>query len=153
MKNTSIEFTHDGTLITYDEQENKWKFTLRGRDRSAESLAKAKEIIDKPVPAEKAKPFEKIPAWLFKYSSETPVKVEITGIAEGYGYGRSEFVWVNNAKKRSKEMIAGGVYPSNEKNDFMVAQIIAKMKTVAELRDAIADLKSNLAPLVLPKDE
>lgn len=59
---TEITHTHEGILITYDENANLWRFTLRGRDRSTDSLSKAKEAIDKPV-ATKAKPFEKIQVW------------------------------------------------------------------------------------------
>lgn len=46
--NTSnhIKVIHSGIEILYVEGENKWTFTLRGRDRSADSLAKAKEYID-----------------------------------------------------------------------------------------------------------
>lgn len=150
MKNTSIKFTHDRTLITYDEQENKWKFTLRGRDRSAESLLKAKEIIDKPV--EKAKPFEKIPAWFFKYG-DGPIKVDVTGVAESHGYGGEVSVWVNNKGTRSKERANGNIFPQNEKNDALVEEIIEKETRATELRSESYDLKAKLQKLVLPKDE
>jgi hypothetical protein len=46
-----MTITHDDITITYDEKDNRWHFELRGRQRSAESLAKAKEFIDKPVNA------------------------------------------------------------------------------------------------------
>ena len=153
MKNTSIKFTHDGTLITYNEQENKWKFTLRGRDRSAESLAKAKEFIDKPLPAEKAKPFEKIPAWLFKYDGDTPARIDVTGIAEGRGYGGGEYVWINHKGARSKEAVRFSIYPSNPKNDEIVQRVSAKREAVKSLQEEISTLKRQLVPLVLPKDE
>jgi len=153
MKNTSIEFTHDGTLITYDEQENKWTFTLRGRDRSAESLAKAKEIIDKPVPAEKAKPFEKIPAWLFKYDGDTPERIEVTGIAEDRGYGGGQRVWIKHRGNRSKESTSFSIYPVSPQNDVIAQQVIEKQEFIAQLRGEVSVLKRKLSPLVLPKDE
>lgn len=147
-----ITVTHSDTEITYNESENKWTFTLRGRDRSAESLVKAKELIDKPVPAEKAKPFEKIPVWFFKYNGP-PVKAEVIGIAEGRGYGRSEYVWINCEGTRKKESTAYSIYPSDKKNDALVEQIIAKEKEIENARKAVDSLKQKLSPLVLPKDE
>lgn len=146
----SITVVHDDTTITYDESEDRWTFTLRGRDRSAESLAKAKEYIDKPLPPEKAKPFEKIPAWFFPYS-DRPHKVEITGIAERrYGY---EQVWITCEGKRKKENVSHSVYPSNTKNDALVQQVLAAQQEIDKLKKSIEDSKSHLQPLVLPKEE
>ncbi len=149
--NTPIQLTHDGIVITYDEQQNKWCFTLRGRDRSADSLAKAKEIIDKPVPKEKAKPFEKIAAWFFRYS-DLPKKIEVTGIAENRSYGGQQ-VWINCEGNRSKESAAYTIYPQNEKNDSLIAQIVAKENEIIAARKTVDALKRKLSPLVLPKDE
>lgn len=147
----TITIAHRGTTITYNESENRWAFTLRGRDRSAESLAKAKEYIDKPVPfGEKAKPFEKIPAWYFPYN-DTPKKAEVTGIAEK-GYSCEE-VWITCEGKRSKQRVLDRIYPANEKNDALVQQIITAQQEIVNLRKSIYESTRHLAPLVLPKDE
>lgn len=152
MNTKPIQVVHSDIPITYNEGENRWTFTLRGRDRSAESLAKAKEYIDKPLPPEKAKPFEKIPAWFFEFQS-TPKKVEITGIAEGRGYGsNTQYVWINAPGKRSKEPVHN-IVPSNKKNDELINDILAEITVVDEAKKAIAKFRSRLDPLVLPKDE
>lgn len=150
--NTSkpIQVVHSDITITYNEGEDKWQFTLRGRDRSAESLAKAKEYIDKPLPPEKAKPFEKIPGWFFPYSDK-PQKVEITGIAERRY--RSEAVWISISGKRQKENINYHVYPSNSKNDTLIEEILAAQKEIEKLQKNVSESKRRLSPLVLPKDE
>ena len=56
--NDNLIVTYRDIAITYDEQKDKWFFTLRGRDRSADSLANAKKAIDAPPPKEE-KPFER----------------------------------------------------------------------------------------------
>ena len=153
--NTSkpITVVHSDTTITYNEGENRWTFTLRGRDQSADSLAKAKEFIDKPLPPEKAKPFEKIPAWFFPYA-ESPKKIEVTGIAEGrIAYGGDSYVWVTEKGKRSKESVLFRIYPSTPLNDEFIAAILEKRQTIDELKTECEDLKQRLQPLVLPKDE
>lgn len=147
----TIITTHSDTTITYDERENKWCFTLRGRDRSAESLAKAKEIIDKPVPKEKAKPFEKISAWFFKYSN-SPKKVEVTSIAEPH-YSLGDMVWISEKGKRSKEYARHQLFPTTSDNDKLVQTILANERERERLREENDSLKSKLSPLVLPKDE
>lgn len=150
--NKPIQIVHSDVPITYNEQANKWFFTLRGRDRSAESLAKAKEIIDKPVPVEKAKPFEKIPAWLFKYNS-LPQKVTITGIAERGDYRGDPGVWISDEKKNRSKESTRYVYPSNPKNDLIVEAIIAERKKAAAANTAAYELEHTLAKLVLPKED
>jgi hypothetical protein len=152
MNTKPITVVHDDTTITYNESENRWTFTLRGRDRSAESLAKAKEYIDKPLPPEKAKPFEKIPAWWFRYS-EVPKKIEVTGIAEGRAYSGTEYVWINNSGNRRKESVAHAIYPANAKNDPLINEIVAEEKAIRDSRSRIESLRQKLSPLVLPKDE
>lgn len=152
-KENTIQVVHNDTHITYNEPENKWQFTLRGRDRSAESLAKAKELIDKPVPAGKAKPFEKIPAWFFGYS-DTPKKVEVTGIAESPSYRRGESsVWIVMDGARTKQNVTSSIYPSSPKNDKIIAQITAKETESEKLHQEARELKYTLDPLVLPKEE
>lgn len=152
MSTQVFNVVHSDVTITYDEQQNKWLFTLRGRDRSADSLAKAREFIDKPVPRDKAKPFQKIPAWFFRYG-EPPVKIEITGIAEERSYSGGERVWIKCKRSRSKESVAYAIYPQSTKNDALVQQIITKESQVEKLREEISNLRGKLEKLVLPKDE
>lgn len=147
MKDKPIQHTHRETVITYDEDRNVWTFTLRGRDRSAESLTKAREIIDKPEPKEK-KPFEKIKAWYMTYQSD-PERVEITGIAES-GWRGDGWVWIKTESgRRSKESTERKIYPSNTKNDALIGEIIAKRKSIAALDDECEKLTRKLESLKL----
>jgi hypothetical protein len=147
-----IQVVHDETTITYNESKDKWEFTLRGRDRSAESLAKAKEYIDKPVPAEKAKPFEKISAWNYAHSDK-PERIEVTGIAESNGYCRDELhVWIKLGTSRQKVSVPYRIYPSNPKNDALMASIIEKLAAVRKLQDECSLIRQKLDPLVIAKE-
>jgi hypothetical protein len=90
--------------ISYSEQNNRWEFELRGRERYAESLAKAKEAIDKPVFDKSGKKFIPVRAILRDYSGAHPGT--ITSIAES-SY-RSQQVWFvrDDDKRRSKENLS-----------------------------------------------
>lgn len=56
-----IVITYNGIPITYCEKANEWAFTLRGRDRVAESLAQARKTIDRPSRTEKEfEPFDAV---------------------------------------------------------------------------------------------
>jgi hypothetical protein len=145
-----IQVVHDETTITYNESEDKWEFTLRGRDRSAESLAKAKEYIDKPVPAEKAKPFEKIPAWLLDYNRK-PVQVEVTGVAERTRYGGEEEVWIKSGATRCKQKVRN-IVPSNRKNDELIASMLCNLEDQRKLSNEYEKLRQKLDPLVIAKE-
>ena len=83
-----MKTVYQDIAIEYDEQSNAWKFELRGRSRGADSLAKAKEAIDK-EPVEKRKPFPKFEAWLWAQdpNAETiePPKVEQPEISKAKG--------------------------------------------------------------------
>lgn len=147
--NTSkpITVVHSDTTITYNEGENKWTFTLRGRDRSADSLAKAKEFIDKPLPPEKAKPFEKIPAW--STYRDSPTRGEVTGFTEEYG---TPAVWFVSNKTRNK-IRAHYIFPSNAKNDRIFELVNTKEKQINTIRFEIRAALYGLKKLVIPKDE
>jgi hypothetical protein len=51
--------TYKGIEISYDERSDKWLYTLRGKDRSADILVNAKKAIDKPAPKD-AEPFDRL---------------------------------------------------------------------------------------------
>jgi len=149
--NTSIQTVHSDVTITYNESDNKWELTLRGRDRSYPTLAQAKEFIDKPVPKEKAKPFEKIPAWHFKYS-DIPSKIEVTGIAERH-HSLGEYVWISERGKRSKESVRFSIFPQTPENDKLAKTILGNAEEISRLKEVNSELRRRLSPLVLPKDE
>lgn len=140
-----IKVTYGGVEIVYVERENRWRFELRGRERSSESLEKAKEAIDRPEPQEK-KPFTRVSAWVSKYSGFE--KVEVTSIAEG-GYGHTR-VWTvgtggRRGKERSKES-ASLCYPSPE-NDEKVAKWLELSKQIDSLREQQIKLVKTMTSL------
>lgn len=63
MNAPQIAVEHNGIKITYNEDRNEWEFTLRDRDRTAETLAKARECIDRPV-KDKKTVFQRIECWI-----------------------------------------------------------------------------------------
>ena len=138
MKDT-IKTTWQGIEIEYDERQNKWVFTLRGQERSAESLAKAKEIIDKPEPKEK-KPFTRIKAWHREYSSLF-APCEVTSIADAPSYSCEQYVWIVKDGNRSREY-ARNICPMNPHNDALVAEhakIQAEIDALTEKRNKLAE--------------
>lgn len=140
--NKELQITHNGTVVTYDENRNRWTFSLRGQDRSAESLTKAREAIDKPAP-KSTKPFARITAWFIRYSSD-PEKVEVTGIAEK-SYGDRQY-WIRSESGRSKEP-GYNLFMADKKGDEICAQI-AEKRAESDKLDAECDkLKRKLVPL------
>jgi hypothetical protein len=61
-KEKTLSVVYRDIEITYDKYKNKWFFTLRGHDRSAETLINAKKAIDVPPPKEE-KSFKRFEAW------------------------------------------------------------------------------------------
>lgn len=145
-----ITTEYNGTTITYDEASNTWKFTLRSRDRFTNSLTGAKEAIDKPVPADKAKAFQRIKAWFFRYG-KPPESVEVTGVAEQNYHGT--YVWIKDrGGKRSKES-AINIYHSSTDGDAVVTQILVKMRQITALHEEITNLRSSLKQIEIKPEE
>jgi len=132
----SIEIKHSDTLIRYNEKDDKWEFELRGRERSAPSLAKAKEFIDKEPMEKKEKTF--VPQRAFKFDSfsgMTVIRGKVTSIAE-QNYRRVE-VWFSADGGTRTKNYASSVYLDNEKNAPILAEIQALNKELNELKDKI----------------
>jgi hypothetical protein len=133
-----VETIYKNVTVKYDELSNTWKFELRGRSRSVESLAKAKEAIDKPV-KENAPVFERVCAYRHGYG-EGFVQGEITSIAEN-NYGPSHDVWFTPKGGQRSKRDASRVYPASAKN---VSLIIEHERLQKEIR-ALQDKQSALA--------
>ena len=136
MTNNAITVIHSGIEITYDENNNVWKFELRGRERKAESLVKAKEAIDKPEPISKKK-FEPIAGFMLSgpYNKEFE-DVSVTSIVER-GFGLGTYVWVSKNGSRSKERLRN-VYqdsPENRQTLSELLDIINQMTKLEEIKD------------------
>lgn len=107
----ALTVTHNKIEITYNEARNVWTFTLRGRERSADSLAKAREAIDRPPPKE-SKPFERFKAWLYAWGEGWEI-VEVTSIVES---PYSIQLWTMGKGGRSKQA-CGNLFPVGPVND------------------------------------
>jgi hypothetical protein len=129
----TVSITYSDVVITYDERADVWRFELRGRDRHAESLLKAKEAIDKPAPEPKGKPFERFKAYIGDYGN-TFTEIEVLSVAaDGY---RGLELWVNSKRGRRKEK-AGDIYPITPENT-------AAVQRIAELSEQVKTLESHI---------
>lgn len=146
-----IKHTHDGIEIEYVERDNKWKFTLRGRERIVDSLAQAKLAIDKPEPKDKP-PFERIKAyWRYSYGSDKFSTVEVTSIAASSRYHTGTEVWIVNGKERSK-VDQSRVFPVTPANTERVQAIEVLWAQREAIDKKITELEKKLVPLSLPKE-
>lgn len=143
-----LKVAYDGIEITYDESSDSWKFELRGRARSAESLAKAKEYIDKPIPADK-KAFARIPAVYMRYYDATPDTGEITSIAETPRYSSLSEVWFVGSDKARKKLNARDMYNTHDENKRKMAQIVSNQAEVKRLNEASRELYNALEKIDL----
>src|SRR5688572_16715979 len=100
----AMQETYRDVQITLLEDENKWRFTANGRERTAPTLPKAREYIDNALDAvesKKEKPWEPIDAyWLDVYPRDlgTLDKGRITSIAGRDYRGRTE-VWFSGTRR------------------------------------------------------
>lgn len=101
--NTNIQMIYSGITIEYREESNRWFFEVNGRERSADSLTKAKESIDRPEREKPVKPFARTKAYLMhSYSGDAYQVVDVTSIAER-GYSTGVHFWVSVNGQRKKE--------------------------------------------------
>lgn len=141
---------HHEIEISYDESDDRWHFTLRGRGRSAETLSRAKEAIDK-EPVEKRKQvFPRFEAYLSRYGSNVEI-VTVIALGDEAWRGHPRFWVVNKDGKRSKEH-AISLFPVNEKNTAIVAEIVALKKQTETLEDARSKWHEKLQCAVVPKE-
>jgi len=107
-----LKTTYGGVEISYVENRNVWLFELRGRERSAESLAKAKEAIDKPEPKDK-KPFTRVRAHKFAPWEGWKV-LDVTSVAESSYSGVD--VWTTDSKKNRSKISPRQLYADTPSN-------------------------------------
>lgn len=155
MSEKQIATNYGGIEIVYRESDSRWVFTLRGRERSAESLSLAKAAIDKPEPKKKSA-FSPVEAWYSGYRFGGGAdwrKVTITSIAEsGPRYSSGGDVWIKDGKERSKVDVSG-LFSVNESNNAIIEELL-NLKKESEAIDArINSARSKLKVFVIPKDE
>jgi hypothetical protein len=126
----AITTTYKDIEIAYDENSDKWRFELHGKERSSETLASAKSAINK-TPKEKSD-FVPQPAILLTYSGSEIVTV--TSQAEEVGYDKTIQYWIKDAKgKRSKESITK-LYSPGPANQVLLNEAKALDKEAQILR-------------------
>jgi len=149
-----IAIEYHGVIITYSEYQNRWMFELRGRDRETNSLQEARDIIDKPAPAEKV-PFTRANVFVKKYNGDIPLKAVITSLA-GVRYGGLQ-VWVTylNAEgkaSRRESVSIDSCFLDNEANQAKVAEA-TKLKAEADaLNTTVMGMMRTLKRYELPKN-
>lgn len=134
--------------ISYNEENDRWEFELRGRARSAESLAKAKEAIDKEPKEKRTQVFPRFDAYRFRYGDEISI-VTVTSVADTR-YSGVEF-WITGKDGRSKER-ASQLYPVNEKNTAIVTEIKRINAQIEGLDKAKATQHTKLQSATVPKE-
>lgn len=148
-----VKCEYHGITITYNESTDVWLFTLRGRDRSAETLLKAKEYIDRPVKSTKANTFTRTKVMLRTGGSF--VEGEVTSIA-GTGYrGRAE-AWVSytvEGRAQRAKYFCNDLYPINPVNMSGIERIRAIDEQRAKLNREREAVVAGLKPYVPPEPE
>lgn len=152
MNVAEMKTIYEGIEIAYDESANLWRFELRGRQRSADSLAKAKEYIDKPIPEGK-KAFQRIPAIRLRNYDSDPDRGEITSIAEGYKYSNSKEVWFIGADKNRRKHYASDFIAVNDANTAMLATLANYRAEVNRLNQKSIELYGQLEKIDLESYE
>ena len=140
---------YEGIEISYIEGTNDWHFELRGRSRITDSLAKAKEAIDK-EPVAKRVSFPRFDCYMWKY--RTLKIVTVTSVAELDYSGKPAF-WVterDGKKERSKES-AYSLFPVTDHNTALLAQIKNKEAEGEVIDKAIGALKQELTIAKVPE--
>lgn len=140
----SVKITHNGVAIMYQEAENAWKFELRGCERSASSLTKAREAIDAPPPKDK-KAFKRQKAFYCSYGSG-PLLVVVTSLAET-SY-RSQQVWLVKGGRRSRESL-DSLRAFTPESERIVAEYHSRATEIEKLRETNQKLLAGMQKLDL----
>jgi len=139
MNTLELKTQHNGTEITYVEKTNLWTFELRGRERKAESLVKAKEIIDTPE-REKKPAFTRVKAYTERsYDGSGFQTVEVTSIADTQHWQATEY-WISTGKGNRQRMACFSLFPVNGKNDALIAKVKivdTQLEALKKERDAL----------------
>jgi hypothetical protein len=133
------------------EEENKWRATINGRERTFDTLPKVRESIDRfedePKKVKKWEPFD-----AYKrdgYGRGEFVIVKVTSLAEK-DYGSPQ-VWVSNDGKRSKEQ-AKYLYEASSANAAIVAEIQRLEGEISKLNSQKSEQAGKLTAITLPSE-
>lgn len=139
-----IKVVHAGITITYHEGDDRWDFVLRGRERREDTLANAKEAIDKPV-KEKRKAFERMACWVRIWSNQ-PEKVIVTSIGQGK-YGSCN-AWATAPNGSRSRYLTTDLYPCDiPTNQEKMARMLEICKTMQDLINEKQKLSDKMVKL------
>ena len=108
--------------IAYDENSNRWKFELYGRERTAATLTLAKQAIDAPPPKDKSKVFARFQAYKKARYGKGIETVTVTSVAEST-YGNGVEFWATNGSKGREKLGIDELFKINKANDERLALI------------------------------
>ena len=146
----TLKTQHNGIAIEYNEKRNVWVFELRGREREADTLLKAKEVIDKPEPKDKP-PFTRVKAYTERsYDGSGFQTVDVTSVAFTHSWQETEY-WISTKNKQRQKVTAHSLYPVTPKNDELIAQIKSIDEQSAALGKQRSALKSKLEEMPTQK--
>lgn len=141
-----IETTHNDVKITLaeDSEADKWVFQLRGRTRTAPSLFKAREAIDKAPKVEK-EPFHEFEAILGNY--EGYHLVTVTSYAgrnqNSYASFEHEF-WVLGSKGKRHKVPHHELFQASQHNQGVITEITVLEGEIKERQKDIQYLAGGL---------
>ena len=149
-KEQKIAVSYHGVLIAYDHHKDRWEFTLRGFDRWAPTLGKAKEAIDR-LPPKKYKPFKRIKVWVYNPCSPPDTNylvAELTSVIADTCYGSYGQAWVSapssEGKTERSKVHLSSIYPCNPANDALIERIEALSKRMVKLEEDRSELRGKL---------
>jgi len=143
---------YNGITIVYDELKDKFIFTLRGRERWADSLTKAKVAIDTPVKNKKESTFEPVEAYHRSYYSQKFEKVKVTSMVD-CGLGRQPDFWISNSGKNRSKVGAHNIYPITDSSTKIVNECNAIIDQIAELHAQVGRLSNKVKCMEVPEEE
>lgn len=141
-----IETTYNDVKITLaeDSEADKWVFQLRGRTRTAPSLFKAREAIDKAPKVEK-EPFHEFEAILGNY--EGYHLVTVTSYAgrnqNSYASFEHEF-WVLGSKGKRHKVPHHELFQASQHNRNVIADMAVLEEEIKERQKGIQRLAKDL---------
>lgn len=143
----NFKTTHRGVEIVYLEDENKWRYTVNGRERSAVGLAKARANINKALESVQTAKWEPFDAFLYNYDSYERVKV--TAIAEGGRWRGAENAWIERDGRRERAS-TGMLFKASDENAALLADILRMRAEAAALEDAAEAAYKKLVGIDVP---
>lgn len=155
MTDEPIKKTYRDVEIVYVERDDKWNFTVNGRERNSDSLTQAKESIDRSLDYErKERPWKAFAAYHQDYNRDFE-PVTVTSVADR-GYESATYFWIsktkNGKKKRSKES-EFELFAATPENEQKIARWRELDKEIdrlnAERRQLVEGMEHVKAPAVV----